>query len=46
MQVMYQLALQTIERVETNRQPCSEQTFWEKQVLECPLTVFGLRRLP
>jgi hypothetical protein len=42
----YQLALQTIERVETNRQSGSEQTFWKKQVLECSLTVFGLCRPP
>jgi hypothetical protein len=45
-QVMYQLALQTIERVETNRQPYSEQTFCEEQVLERPLTVFTRSRLP
>ena len=45
-QVTYQLALQTIERVETNRQPCSKQTFWEEQVLECALTVFTLCRMP
>jgi hypothetical protein len=38
--------LQTIERVETNRQPYSEQTFCEEQVLERPLTVFTRSRLP
>src|SRR5713101_2509459 len=45
-QVRYQLALQSLKRVEMDREPCSEQTFCKEQILECPLTIFGLCRLP
>jgi hypothetical protein len=44
-QVMYQLALQILDRVETNRQSGSEQTFCQEQVLQCALTVFTRWRM-
>src|SRR5262249_9503666 len=44
-QVRYQLAVQSFERVERGREPCSEQTLCEEQILECPLISVDLCRL-